>query len=182
MPDWGPGGDADDVDSGDGSGGGPILPDWIPTSEPDWWSTAADWLDDPANHVRGIIFGTLLSGIAWFVEPVFDALQLVFAGSNPSEFGAEGEVWGIADLPVVLARLIGDMLSFPVDRVFDVMASVIEALTLRIPGPIDGIVINVTVAVIVIALARYGPLLVRSALEAIPVIGGPLSTLLGGAD
>lgn len=178
----GPGGGGDPPDDQpDDPNNNPDLPSWIPGSAPSWWSTAEEWFSNPAAKVRNVVYGMLITGIAWFVEPVFDAVLLVLGGSQPATLGAPGETWGLTDLPVVIARIAGDAVAFPIEQGLGALASLIELAVPTAPGPLDGIFVTVVIVAVVVALFRYGPLLLRSLLEAIPVIGGPLATLLGGA-
>ena len=186
----GGGSGTDDTSSGTSgsSGGGGIdwpeiggRPDWLKGGMPGWFDDAASFFEDPTDRIREVVFGMLIGGIAAFVEPILAAIQLVFAGSNPSVYAAPNEQYGLLDLPVLAADLLGSAVSIPVRAAFDSLTSIIGAFTFGQGSPATGIIVNAVVVLVVIAVVRYGPLVLRAGLEAIPVIGGPLSTLLGGS-
>jgi hypothetical protein len=136
---------------------------------------------NPIGYLRARVIPIAVGVIAAIVQPFIDVFELLFGGSKPQEFAAEGEVWGLADIPAAFGELLGGLLGSLSGLPFSVSADLIDAVTVSTPGPFDGVIAFVGVAVLGVLAARYGPLLLRSGLEAIPVIGGPLATLLGGA-
>lgn len=177
----GPGSGADDVVDDD-DGGGSILPEWLQGGKPKWWDTASTWLNKPKENVREVIFGTLLGGVAYFVEPLLDGIVLLLFGSVPSQFDAPGETWGVVDVPVAFARLAGDILAIPVELVLGLPATLIDAVAPSSPGIVDGLFVSVFVVVLLAAVFRYGPKLVEAVVSAIPIVGSPVATLLFGGD
>lgn len=169
-----------DYDTGDGNnggGGGSGL-----TALTGYVDEIVDFFEAPGEAIRRYLVGIVIGAIAWVTTPVIDSVVFIFGGSQPNEFAAPGETWGLADLPVGIAGIVGDALSIPVSSAFTVLTGLIDSVAGPSPSPVNGIVLNLTIIAIVVALYRYGPLVLRAGLEAIPVIGGPLATLLGGAD
>lgn len=141
------------------------------------------WLSSPKRFIRGVIFGTLLSGIAAVVTPVFTAIQLVFLGSNASTFAADSETLGLVDLPVFLADAVGGAAGGLIRGVFNAIASVIAAAVPQVPGPVEGVIAALVFAIMGVVVVRLVLPAIQTALqaglEAIPVVGGPLSTIIG---
>lgn len=142
-----------------------------------------DWVFNPVQKIRGVIFGTFLAGLANFLNTIFGEVSTVFLGSQPATFGAPNETWGIADVPVVVARLTADAGASVIVLVFDTYASVLRAVIPQSASPVVApfaAVMLVFTGVVVFRIA--GPALLtalQAGLEAIPVVGGPLATVLG---
>lgn len=161
-PDDGTGGNTDNPDNGNN-----LLPD-------------LDFDANPVESTRTVVYGMVLTGVAWFVEPLFDALSLVFGGSQPSKFAAEGETWGLADIPVVVGRMAGNTLGGTVGDVLGIGASLIRMVTPAAPGPVDGIIMIAMVTGVVAVTIRYAPVVLVALLEVVPVIGPPLASIIRG--
>lgn len=161
-----------------------MLPDWVQALKP--LADYADWLasfaQNPAPTIRGVVSGMLISGIAYFVEPWIDMILLLSAGSKPSEFAAENEVWGIADFPVAAARIGGDAVALPIELLIDVLADVIRQSTPASEGPAEGLAVTIVLSAVVYATIRYGPIIivrvVRVLVSTIPTVGVPIAELI----
>jgi hypothetical protein len=149
-----------------------------PTSEDDPSISLPDWIDNPERKIRNVVFGALLSGFGSILNEIFGAGELLVLGSNPGVFGARGETWGIADLPAVLLRLGGDVVAFFIGSGFDALTNLISGAIPQTAGPISGLIATLVVVVLLVAVVRIGGPLLVAALEAIPIVGGPISTLL----
>ncbi|GGL26088.1 hypothetical protein GCM10009037_07130 [Halarchaeum grantii] len=160
---------------GNESDGGNVLPSWLTDNA----GTLKDFAKNPAGFLRKFIIGSFIAGLGWLLRPIFDAIQLVFLGSEPSTFAAPGEVLGLADLPVALAGLFGDAVGSTVRVALEAVASIIGSVVPQGSGPLGGLVLTVVFVVLAVAAVRIGVPLLRAGLEAVPVVGGPLSTLLG---
>ncbi|WP_311171803.1 hypothetical protein [Halobellus ordinarius] len=150
-----------------------------PTSEDDPNISLPGWIDNPERKIRNVVFGALLSGFGSILNEIFGAGELLVLGSNAGVFGARGEIWGIADLPAVLFRLGGDVVAFLIGSAFDILTSLISGTVPQTPGPISGLIATLVVVVLLVAVVRIGGPLLLAGLEAIPVVGGPISTILG---
>lgn len=138
-----------------------------------------DWLDNPERKIRNVVFGALLSGFGSILNQLFDAGELLVLGSQPATFGAPGEVWGLTDLPAVLFRLGGDVLGFFISSSFDILSNLIAATIPNAASPFAGLIVTFVVVVLLVGTVHFGGPLLLAALEAIPVVGGPISTILG---
>lgn len=164
-------------EAGPGSGAGDVVDD----SSDDGVSLPS-WLDNPAEKIRRVVYGMLVGGIAAFVEPLLEAITLVFAGSNPGVYAAPNEQYGFLDVIVLAADLLGGAVAAPVSAVLDVPTDIIGSLSFAQGSPVNGFIVNAVIVVFAVVVVRYGPVLLRAGVQAIPVIGGPLAALLGGAD
>ena len=141
------------------------------------------FLTNPGKFIRGFIFGSLLAGFGNILAEVFNVMQLLVLGSKPGEFGAPGETWGIADVPVVIGGVVGDTAGAVVLLLFDTYADILRALIPDVGSPV--VVPLAAVALVftgVVIFRLVGPALlttIQALLEAIPFVGGPLSTILG---
>lgn len=158
-------------------GGATISISWSDIA-PSWISSFAKFRQNVIDIFLGIVFGALASALS----TVLDALSLLLAGSNPSQFAAPGETWGLADVPVGIARLVGGDIGGVINDIFLALSTAVDAAIPSIPGPFEGILANLVIVALVVAMVRFGPPLLRAGLEAVPVIGGPLATLLGAAS
>lgn len=172
------------VSDGGGGGGGSFS--WSSLALPSWLSGLKEVSDTlvkfgkhPKRFVRGIFLGWILSGIAAIVAPIFRAIQLMLLGSNPMQFAAANEQYGLLDLPALIAGLFGDTLGSVIETSFEAFSAVLAAVIPQLPGPIEGIIATLVFVMAAVVAVRIGLPLLRAGLEAIPVIGGPLSTLLG---
>jgi hypothetical protein len=130
------------------------------------------WLDNPERKIRNVVFGALLSGFGSLLDELFGAAELLVLGSQPATFGAQNEVWGLADLP-------GDVLGFLIRTGFDILANLIASTIPEAASPFAGLIATFVVVVLLVGVVRLGGPLLLAALEAIPVVGGPISTILG---
>lgn len=176
-------------DGGNGGGGGGInwpnigsVPSWL-DGKPKWWDNASSFLSNPVQRVRQIMFGTLLTGIAYFIEPILSAIQLIFVGSQPGTWAGANETYGMLDIPVLVLDLLGDAAALPISSTLDAFSSLIASVVPNTASPLNGILVTAVIVFVAVLVARYGPRVIRALLEAIPVLGGPISTLVfGGGD
>lgn len=161
----------DDVE---GSG----LPGWLTDLE-SVSGTLVKFGKHPKRYVRGIIVGWMLSGLVTILKTIFSGVERMLFGSNPSRFGGPDEQWGLVDFPVVIARAIGDLLATLIGLPFGAAQTLINLLVPQAPGPVDALAGTVAVVLTAVVVVRLGLPLLRAGLEAVPVVGGPLSTLLG---
>lgn len=155
-------------------------PSTDPTSKNDTEVDLPGWIDNPERKIRNVVFGALLSGFASILNELFGAAELLVLGSLPRTFGAPNETWGLADLPAVLFRLTGDVLGTLIGSSFDILASLISGTIPATEGPLSGLIATAVIIVVIVAAVRLGGPLLLSGLEAIPIIGGPISSLLRG--
>lgn len=145
--------------------------------------TLLEFVSNPGKFIRGFIFGSLLAGIGDFLTPIFEAMQLLMLGSQPAEFGAPNETWGIADVPVVIGGVIGDTAASVILLVFETYAAVLRALIPSVGSPLVAPLASVALVVTGVVIFRIiGPTVLtgtQALLEAVPVVGGPLATILG---
>jgi hypothetical protein len=140
-------------------------------------------ITNPPKFIRGVIFGGFLSGLADFLQPIIDAIITLSLGSNPAEFGAPNETWGIADVPVVVARVGADAISSVILLVFETYDSVLSALLPSQASPVAAPIAAFALVLTGFVLYRIAaPTLLttlQAVLEAVPVVGGPLATIIG---
>lgn len=129
---------------------------------------------DVKKIARGVVYGTVLTAIGRLFAPIFTTIELVFLGSQPGIFGGQTETWGIADLPVVFADLLGETAGTIITDLFGVLTDLIDAIAIQTPGPWDGLVYTILLVLLAVALGRLALLVV----SAIPAIGSPLARLL----
>ncbi|MFB6188370.1 MAG: hypothetical protein ABEI57_00660 [Halapricum sp.] len=131
---------------------------------------------------RGVVYGTVLTAIGRIFAPIFQGITFVLLGTRPSIPGWKNETWGLTDMPVVIARRLGELVGRIIALLFGVSINVIEALTFTTPGPWDGVFYTLVLAGFGAAVARFLPVLI----EAIPYAGGLMNAVLaavpGGDD
>lgn len=171
-----------DGDGGGGGGDSSLLPDWVTSLKPlvGYSDDIVNFFKNPTRNIREVISGMILGGVAFFVEPWFDTILLIAAGSQPTKFAAQGEVYGIADIPVAFARAFGSVLAVPVEVFTSTLAGVIADATPASEGPIEGLIMTVLVAGTIYLLAKYGPVVALALIETVPTVGPPLARLLKG--
>lgn len=144
--------------------------------------TAVTFLVDLAAHpvetIRVIIFTDLLKGLIGIVSPIIDGLLYVYAGSQRGYAASHGG-YGLADLPMLVATLIYDTVTWVIGTYFDTLEAVASLAVPQLPGAIDGILMTaVYVSLLVLtAIAMYR--LAIALVDAIPVVSG-LDELLFG--
>lgn len=165
-------------DGGSSDGGG--LPD-IPTSlsdlvGPSVAATLKEFGSNPKSYIRGVIYGDLLAGFARLLKPIFTAITLLFLGSNAGVFAAANETFGLADVPVFLSEELGAALSIPVASYFDALESLVSASVPTTSGPIEGLVVVIVSAIVMIVLIETVRRIFWAAIDVIPGLSG----LIGG--
>jgi hypothetical protein len=173
--------DLEDIPGRDRNAGGPILPAYIPTSFK-WWKKVKNFFESPAETIKSVFFGTLVTGIAYFLEPLLSAIIFLFAGSKPGVYGGPNEQWGLTDYPVVLADMLGGSLGTTVGSMLEALTNVIGSVVPETPGPLHGVIVTAIIMLVIVAIVRYGPLVLRTVVSGIPFIGSPLATLLERGD
>jgi hypothetical protein len=137
----------------------------------------------PRKWLRGFVFGGLLTGLAKFLNPIFETLITLSLGSNPAEFGAPDETWGIADVPVVVARVGADAISSVIVLVFEAYNGVLQSLlpsqASPVAAPLAAFALVLTGFVLYRIAAPTVLTALQAGLEAVPVVGGPLATIIG---
>jgi hypothetical protein len=174
-----PGRDSDrfNPDPGDGGSGGndPGNGGGIIDIGPD----LPGWLSNPEVFIRGVVFGSIFAGIANFVEQIINTISTLLLGSNPTRLAAPAETFGLADVPVAIALDIGNILTFILNNIIGRIGQLLASAIPASPGPFD----IVFIALLLVILSRVlGDVVLPGlvvALEAVPVVGGPLSTALG---
>lgn len=175
-----PGIDGDEVDGGT---------ETVPIFQ--FSSSIADTLrnfgDNPEGYIRGVLYSELLRGIARLVFPIFGALSLIFLGTDPGKFasynevhGVGGGMMGIFDLVPYLFQVIADTGQDVIILYFDTVNGVIVAITPSLPGPIDGIITTVAIVGVTIVVIETLRRLLLAGMDAVPVIGPALKTLITG--
>jgi hypothetical protein len=71
------------------------------------------------------------------------------------------------------------VIAFVIGSAFDILTRLISGTIPQTPGPISGLIATLVVVLLLVAVVRIGGPLLVAALEAIPIVGGPISTLLG---
>lgn len=171
----------EDLPGRDRNSGGPILPSYIPTNFA-FWAKVKGFFESPTTTIKNVVLGMLIGGIAAFLKEILDAIELILAGTQPNVYAAPNEQYGLVDYPVVIADVLGGAAGSTVRSLLRSLTGIIGSFTFAQGSPVNGLIVNAVVVVMAILVVRYGPVVLRAGLEAIPVIGGPLATLLGGSD
>lgn len=138
-----------------------------------------DWVLTPsvfASKVRGVIYGDFLAGLAKVIAPIFTAISILFLGTNPSTFAAEGEQFGIADLPVYLFEILGNATSVPIQSWFGALQSIVIAAVPETDGPIEGLAVIFVAVVVLFVFFELARRVFWAIIDSIPILSG----LIGG--
>lgn len=141
----------------------------------------------PGNFVRGIIYNELLRGLAVPIFSLFGAIVWLLFGSDPGQFasyaeinGIDGAQLGLVDMVAYFFQSIGNFIGFVLTTYFDTLEFVIESAAPGLPGPADGVITIAVSAVALLVLVITTKRFLLATMEAIPIVGGPLKTLLTG--
>jgi hypothetical protein len=155
-----------------------IIPKWLSRN----LNTLETLVTEPRKFIRGFVLGGAVAGLGGFLGEIFDTAQLIVLGSQPATFGAEGETYGIADVPVVAARALADAAAAVIGLLFDAYVTIISGLIPASNSPLTPLLAAVALVLTGFVLFRIAaPTLLttlQAVLEAIPVVGGPLATIL----
>lgn len=152
----GGGGSSDDGDDGGSSGGGggdsggigfPGFESIAPGFLTDNLGVLQAFVTNPRNFIVGAIATTLLETVFGIVTSVLNVVFLVVLGSNTRTLAAPGETLGIADVPVFVARQLGDVGGSVGDAITtaisDLNAPLFEAA--NVAGPLSPLVVAAVV-------------------------------------
>lgn len=158
---------------------GSIIPGWLSRN----LNTLKTLVTEPRKFIRGFILGGALAGLGGFLDELFGTAQLIVLGSQPATFGAPSETYGIADVPVVIARVLADAAAAIITLLFEAYVAIISGLIPASNSPLTPLLAAVALVLTGFVLFRIAaPTLLttlQALLEAVPVVGGPLATILG---
>jgi hypothetical protein len=153
--------------TGDNGGGGPVLPSWLPGSRSGFLAL-----------VRGAVFRPIVKTVLGVAATAYGAILTLFQGSAPG-FSRDETMWGLADLFPAIASYGIDLVEWVYGAYVDVGLLIAGAITPSAPGPVDGLVLLVVVAiegaVTVFVLIRG----TRAIADAIPGLAGVETFLFG---
>jgi hypothetical protein len=151
-----------------------------------------NWLSDNIPLIRNILktgprkwlLGGVFTVVGSILMEILGIIEFVGFGTKPNVFAGSNErIWGLLDVPVGIGELLGDAAASVILLVFEAYASVLRALIPNAGSPVVAPLAAFALVLTAFLIFRVaGPALlttIQSLLEAIPFVGGPLSTLLG---
>jgi len=155
------------LDSGGGGGGSGDSDTGGETGTTDP-SNNVTLLGSPRAFIRGVVFRPLVRTVLAAGATVISAITVVFRGSSPG-FGWDEEVWGLADLPVLAAEWIFDLVIWVISTAFTTLMEINRELVPTIPGPLDGLLLWVLLVLEVTVLSHLLVRGLRALADSVPV-------------
>ena len=126
------------------------MPDWLPSSRPDWWSDAEDFFDEGPrdfiiSRVAIWIIGIFLTGVLWFYELWLDVVDQLLR------------------IPVILFSELGSAVSTFFGSVTDVILtgeSLLVDMTAA-AGPFSFIMLGIVGAFLLVSMSLLIRLVIR---------------------
>ncbi len=158
---------AGELDSGGGGGGGGGGGDGGST-EPDNSPNNITLLGSPRAFIRGVVFRPIVRAALAAAAAVISAILVVFRGSSPG-FGWDEQVWGLADLPVLAGEWLFGLVIWVVSTAFTTLMEINRQLVPTIPGPLDGLLLWILLALEVTVLSHLLVRGIRAAADSVPI-------------